>query len=226
MERLRKARLCVSIKKSSFHQREVEFLEYKLSDRGISMTSKKVEDIQAWNTPQSVKDVQRFMGFANFNRRFIEGFIKIAKPLTDLTKKNVKWNWTPVCNAAFEHLKERFTTGPILTHFDETRLTKLETDASDFALAAILSQLSDDDRLHPVAFHSRKFTDTEINYHIHDKEMSAIVAAFNKWHHLFITVKDEITVYTDHRNLEYFNTTKVLSCRQHLRAEFLQQFNF
>ena len=107
MEGLRKARLCVSIKKSSFHQREVEFLGYKISDRRISMTSKKVEDIQAWNRPQSVKNVQSFMGFANFYRRFIEGFSKIAKPLTDLTKKNVKWNWTPACNAAFEYLKER-----------------------------------------------------------------------------------------------------------------------
>ena len=120
------------------------------------------------------------MGFANFYRRFIEGFSKIAKPPTDLTKKSVKWNWTPVCNAAFEHLKERFTTGPILTHFDETGLTKLETDTSDFALGAILSQLSDDDRWHPVAFHSRKFSDAKINYDVHDKEMSAIVAAFKE----------------------------------------------
>ena len=180
MERIRKARFCVIIKKSSFHQREVEFLGYKISDQGISMNSKKVEDIQAWNTPQSVKDVQSFMGFANFYRRFIESYSKIAKPLTDLTKKNVKWNWTPACNAAFEHLKKRFTTSPILTHFDETRLTKLETDASDFALGAILSQLSDDDRWHPVAFHSRKFSDAEINYDVHDKEMFAIVAAFKE----------------------------------------------
>ena len=138
IKRLRKVRLCVSIKKSSFHQRVVEFLGYKISDRGISMTTKKVEDIQAWNTPQSVKDVQSFMGFASFYRRFIEGFSKIAKSRTDLTKKSVKWNWTPACNAAFENLKERFTTVPIVTHFDETRLTKLETDAGDFALGAIL----------------------------------------------------------------------------------------
>ena len=226
MERLRKARLCVSIKKSSFHQREVEFLGYRISDGGISMTSKKVEDIQVWNTPQSVKDVQSFMGFANFYRRFKEGFSNIAIPLTDITKKNVKWNWTPACNAAFEYLKKRFTTSSILTHFDETCLTKLETHASDFPLGAILSQFSDDDRWHPVAFHSRKFSDAEINYNVYDKEMSAIVAAFKEWHHLFIAVKDEITVYTDHRNLDYFNTTKVLNHRQHRWAEFLQQFNF
>ena len=73
-----------------------------------------------------------------------------------------------------------FTTGPILTHFDETRLRKLERDASDFALGAKLSQLSNNDRWHPVAFHSRKFSDAEINYDVHDKEMSAIVAAFKE----------------------------------------------
>jgi len=97
MERLRKALLCVSIKKSSFHQWEVEFLAYKISDRGISMTSTKVEEIRAWSTPEKVVDVQSFIGFANFYCRFIKGFSKIAKPLTDLTKKGIKWTWTPSC---------------------------------------------------------------------------------------------------------------------------------
>jgi len=78
MERLRKARLCVSIKTLSFHQREVEFLGYKISDRGIAMTSTKVEELRAWSTPEKVIDVQSFMGFANFYRRFIKGFSKIA----------------------------------------------------------------------------------------------------------------------------------------------------
>ena len=170
--------------------------------------------------------MKSFRGFADFYRRFIEGCSNIAKPLTDLTKKNVKRNWTSVCNAAFEHLKERFTTGPIVTHFDETRLTKLVPDASDFVLGAILSQLIDDNRWHPVAFHSRKFSDAEINYDVHDKEMSATVAAFKEWHHLVIAVKDEITVYTNQRNLEYFNTIKVLNRGQHRWAEILQEFNF
>jgi len=90
MERLRKARLCVCIKKSSFHQREVEFLGYKISNRGISMASTKVEEIRAWSTPEKVVDVQSIMGFANFYHRFIKGFSKIAKPLPDLTKKGIK----------------------------------------------------------------------------------------------------------------------------------------
>jgi len=139
MERLRKARLCVSIKKSSFHQREVEFLGYKISDRGISMTSTKVEEIRAWSTSKKVVDMQSFMGFANFYRRFIKGFNKIAKPLTDLTKNSIKWTWTPSCENAFDELKDMVTTGPILTHLDDARPTKLQTDTSDFALGAVLS---------------------------------------------------------------------------------------
>ena len=169
MVRLRKARLCVSIKKSSFHQREVEFLEYKISNRGTSMTSTKVEEIWAWSMPEKVVNVQSIMGFANFYSQFINSFSKIAKQLTDLTKKCNKWTWHPSCQDAFDKLKEMFTTGPMQRHFDDTRPTKLETDASDFALGAVLSQLWQDEKCHPVAFHSRKFSPAEINYDVHDK---------------------------------------------------------
>jgi len=91
MERLRKACLCLSIKKSSFHQWEVEFLEYKISDKGISLISTIVEEIRAWLTPEKVVNVQSLMGFANLYHRFTKGFSKIAKPLMDLTKKGIKW---------------------------------------------------------------------------------------------------------------------------------------
>jgi len=192
MERLRKALLFVSIKNSSFHQQEVEFLGYKISDRGISMTSTKVEEIQAWSTPEKVVDVQSFMGFANFYRRFIKGFSKTAKPLTELTKNGIKWTWTPSCQDAFDKLKEMVTKDAILTHLDYTRPTKLETDASDFGLGAILSQLCEDEKWHPVAFHSRKFSPAEINYDVHDKEMAAILAAFKEWAYMLMSVDDQI----------------------------------
>ena len=130
------------------------------------------------------------------------------------------------CQQAFDELKTAFTTGPILTHFDETRQTKLETDASDFALGAVLSQFCEDEKWHPVAFHSRKFAPAEVNYDVHDKEMMAIVAAFREWEYMLRSVEDQIVVYTDHKNLEYFNTTKILNRRQHRWAEFLQTFNF
>jgi len=104
-----------------------------------------------------------------------------------------------------------FTTGVILTHFNDTRPTKLETNASDFALGAVLSQLCEDEKWDPVAFHSRKFSPAEINYDVHDKEMAAIVAAFKEWVYMLMSVDDQILVYTDHKNLEYFNTTKTLN---------------
>jgi len=119
-----------------------------------------------------------------------------------------------------------FTTGPILTHFDDTRPTKLETDDSDFALGAVFSQLCEDEKWHPVAFHSRKFSPAEINYNVYDKEMAAIVAAFKEWACMLMSVDDQLLVYTDHKNLEYFNTTKTLNRRKYRCAEFLQPFNF
>ena len=97
---------------------------------------------------------------------------------------------------------------------------------SDFALGAILSQLCEDIRWHPIAFHSRNFQPAEVNYDVPDEEMTAIVAAFKEWEHLPMSVHDEITVFSDHKNLEYFNSTKVLNRSQHRWAEFLQPFRF
>jgi len=85
-----------------------------------------------------------------------------------------------------------FTTGPILTHFDDTRPTKLETDVSDFALGAVLSQLCENEKWYPVSFHSRKFSPAEINYAVHDKEIAAIVAAFKEWTYMLMSVDDQI----------------------------------
>jgi hypothetical protein len=226
MQRIRKAKLCCSIKKSCIHVQAVEFLGYNISPEGISMSSVKVESVKNWPTPRNLKDVQAFMGFANFYRRFIEGFSKTCKPLTDLTKKDVPFQWTPQCQEAFDMLKKKFTEGPILAHFNHTQSTCVETDASDFALGAILSQKCDDGKWHPIAFHSRKFQPAEVNYDVHDKEMTAIVVAFKEWEHLLMSVDDEVMVYTDHKNLEYFNTTKTLNRRQHRWAEFLQPFRF
>ena len=166
------------------------------------------------------------MGFPNFYRRFIEGLSKIAKPLTDLTKKEQRYEWTPACEQAFDTLKSRFCEALILVHFLSGRLTVIETDASEYALGAVMSQECEDGRLHPVAFHSRKFQPEEINYDIHDKEMLAIVAALKEWEHMLKSCQEEFTVFTDHKNLEYFASTKVLSRRQARWAEFLSEFWF
>jgi hypothetical protein len=226
LKRLKGANLCASLEKSKFHVQEVEYLGYHISSKGISMSQKKVATIQEWTAPKKVKDVQSFLGFANFYRRFIEGFSRICRPLTELTKVNVPFEWTAQCEEAFNLLKLKFIEAPILVHFYPDRPTIVETDASDFALGAILSQEVPEGQLHPVAFHSRKFKPAEINYDIHDKEMLAIVVAFKEWEHMLKSTDTEITVFTDHKNLEYFASTKVLTRRQARWAEHLAEFNF
>jgi len=211
--RLRENGLAVSPEKCVWRTQEVEFLGYIIGKEGIKMAKGKVEAVLSWEAPKSLKEVQSFLGFANFYRRFIQDYSRVARPLTELTKKEVgpKWKWTPEAEAAFQELKRRFTTAPILVHFDATKPVIVETDASDFALGAILSQRDAENRLHPVAFYSRKFTPAEINYEIHDKELLAIVDAFKHWRRYCEEAAHQVEVYTDHQNLEYFTTTKVLN---------------
>ena len=121
-------------------------------------------------------NVQQFLGFANFYRRFIRGYSSIRRPLTQLTKKGQVWNWTNECQEAFNKLKVSFTKAPILTHYHPKKPLMIETDASDLAKGAVLSQYEDlDKKWHPVAFYSKKFSPAELNYDIHDKEMVVIV---------------------------------------------------
>ena len=168
----------MNLKKSSFHIRKVEFLGYIISEQGIEVSEKKIEEVKNWAVPRKVKDVQEFLGFAHFYQRFIQGFAQIAVPLTALTRKDEPWSWTPRCQEAFDMLKQRFTSAPILAHFDATLPSIIETDASDYAVGAIHSQIQKNGRVHQVAFLSRKFSPAEMNYDIHDKEMVAIVLSF------------------------------------------------
>jgi RNase H-like domain found in reverse transcriptase len=119
------------------------------------MAHSKVDAIQEWPTPASVKALQQFLGFANFHRRFINGYSRTITPLTRLFKKDAKFHWENQADTAFITLKLAFTSEPVLQHFDPNLDTIAETDASDFAISAILSPLHED-RLHPIAFMSRK----------------------------------------------------------------------
>jgi len=143
------------------------------------MNIKKVSAILEWPAPTTVKEVQSFLGLANFYRRFIRNFAKIAYPLNKLTKKNVPFIWSKNANDSFELLKRSFTSAPIFIPADPNSQFFVETDASNFALGCILSQVSSkDNKLHPIAFYSRAFTSAECNYPIYDKELLAIKTAF------------------------------------------------
>ena len=193
---------------------------------GVTLSERKVQSIKDWKHPPSVKEVQIFIGFANFYKRFTKNVSKICKPITETLKGDPqKFSWGPEQNKAFEELKTRFITTPSLCHFFPDRETIVEPDASDFALGCILSQFKDK-WLHPVAFHSRKLSDTERNYEIHDKELLAILGAFKEWPHYLLVTKDPITVYTDHQNLQNLLTSKVRNRRQIRWAQQMANYNF
>ena len=190
------------------------------------MDPKKTMAIREWQSPKCVKDVQAFLGFANFYRRFIQGFSALAALLSALTRKDTPFIWREETEAAFQALKKAFTTAPILHHFDPERALIVETDATDYVSAGILSQHDNEGRLHPVAFFSKKHTPAECNYEIYDKELLAIIRTFEEWRPELEGAAHPISVISDHKNLEYFMTTKQLNRRQVRWVEYLSRFNF
>lgn len=223
---LRDFNLFAKASKCTFHQPSVEYLGYIVGASGISMDESKVTSILEWPKPTSVKGVQSFLGFANFYRRFIRDYSKIVTPMTSLTKKDLPFDWNPKCDEAFEALKIRFTSAPILAHFDPSLATVVETDASDYAMGAIISQIGKENILHPVVFDSRKLSPAELNYEIHDKELLAIIWCFQKWRSLLLSQNQPISVLSDHKALEYFMSSKVLTRRQARWAEILAEYDF
>ena len=227
LQRLRDHNLHAHPKKSEFHCDSIEYLGFIVSPSGISMDPAKTEVILSWPAPTTVKEVQSFLGFANFYRRFIYNYSKITRPLNNLTRKDTKFVWNANCQTAFDNLKTAFTSAPILAHYDPENPIVVETDSSDYAIAAVMSQLNRHTGvLHPVAFYSRSMQPAELNYDIYDKELLAIFEAFRQWRAYLKGVHQTTLVVSDHNNLEYFTTTKQLSRRQARWSEYLSNFDF
>ena len=193
--------------KCKFHVKRVKFLGSIITTNGIQMDNEKVKAIREWPEPRNLKEVQAFLGFANFYLRFIQGYSQICTPLTKMTKKEQPFHWECEQREAFEKLKKKFILAPILASFDPKRKIILETNASNQALGSCLSQPDAEGRLHPVAYRSRKFSGPELNYDIHDKELLAIVDAFEEWREYLEGSRHPIVVYSNHKNLSYFTTT-------------------
>jgi hypothetical protein len=202
LEKLRDAGLYLKPSKCQFHVQEVAFLGFIVGPQGVQMDPSKVSAITSWPVPKSVHDIRVFLGLANFYRRFIRNFSKVAAPITALLRKNRKFRWTTEAQAAFDSLRTSFITASILRHFDPSLPTVLEADASDYAVGAVISQRDPESgRLHPISFHSRKFNSAELNYEIYDKEMLAIVEIMNRYRHYFEGLGQTTTIFSDHRNL-------------------------
>ena len=146
--------------------------------------------------------------------------------MTLLTRKERRFEWEGEQKQAFNGLKEAFTTAPLLARFDFECNAVVATDASDYVPAGVLSQYDDQGILHPVAFFSEKHAPAECNYKIYDKELLAVIKAFEEWSAELQSVINPIQVHSDHKNLEYFTTTKLLNCRQTRWSQFLSQYSF
>ncbi len=228
LQRLIKYQLYAKLEKCEFHTTSVAFLGYIISQEGVAMDESKVHAVLNWPLPSTIKELQRFLGFANFYRRFIRGFSSIAAPLTNMTKKGSRHlQWTAKAHKAFDLLKCQFTTAPILHHPDPNSPFVVEVDASNIGIGAILSQRQGNPvKLYPCAYYSRKLTSTERNYDMGDHELLAIKSALEEWLHWLEGASHPFTVWTDHRNLEYLKTARRLNPRQARWSLFFSRFVF
>ena len=209
---LRENKLYLKPEKCDFEKTKIDYLGMIIWKGHVQMDPVKVQGVATWPEPECKKDVQSFLGFCNFYRRFIRDYGRIAKPLTSLTGK-VDWTWEDVQKSAFLGLKNAITTAPVLILPDENSPFRVECDASDYALGAVLSQ-ERDGKWHPVAFLSKAMTDTERNYEIYDKELLAVMTALAEWRHFLMGSKHTFEVWNDHKNLEYFRKPQKLNRRQ------------
>ena len=184
IKRLEENDLYVKLEKCKWKVREIGFLGVVIGLEGIKMEEEKVKGVLDWLTPKYVKDMQKFLGLANYYCQFIEGFASIARPLHNMVKKDQKWNWTEKQERAFRELKERFTKELVLAAPDLDKKIRMEVDASDYATGGVLFMECEDRLWRLVAFLSKSLNETERNYEIHDKEMLAIIRGLENWRHL------------------------------------------
>jgi len=175
LRRLEENDLFVKPEKCVWKVREVGFLGVIIGENGVRMEKEKVQRVIEWPVPKSVKDVQKFLGLANYYRWFVKDFAKITRPLHEMTRKENKWSWGERQQRTFEELKERFTTEPVLVTPDLDKEMKVEADASDFVMGGVLSMKYEDERWRLVAYISKSLNEAKRNYEIHNKEMLVII---------------------------------------------------
>ena len=215
---LREKKMYAKFSKCEFWLNEVAFLGHVISGKGISVDPRKIEAVVEWEVPTNVTEVRSFLGMAGYYRRFVEGFSRIAQPLTKLTKKNMKFVWGDDCEQSFQELKRRLTSAPILTIPSGSEGFVVYTDASRKGLGCVLMQ---EGRV--IAYASRQLKGYELNYPTHDLELAAIIFALKIWRHYLYGRQFEI--FTDHKSLKYIFTQKELNMRQRRWIELLKDYD-
>ena len=153
----------------------MNFLGVVMGQGKIKIEEDKVAGVLNWPVPKMVRDIRKFLGLANYYRRFVKDFAKLARPLNNLTRKDERWKWEEQQQKAFEQLKMVFTSRPLLVAPDLDKEFRVEADTSNFAMGGVLSIKCEDSKWRPVAYISKSLNETERNYEIYDKEMLAVI---------------------------------------------------
>jgi len=216
---LKEKKLQAKLSKCEFWLEKVKLLGHVISNKGVLMDPTKVEAVLQWEPPKTVTEIRSFLGLAGYYRRFIEGFSKIALPLTRLRKKGQAFVWKEKCENSFQELKKRLITSSILALPNPIGHFVIFCDASKMGLGCVLRQ----DR-RAVAYASRQLRTHEKNYPTHDLELVAIIFALKIWRHYVYGGKFE--VFSDHKSLKYLFDQKELNMRQRRWMEFLKDYDF
>ncbi|GJS32255.1 putative reverse transcriptase domain-containing protein [Tanacetum coccineum] len=218
LELLKKEELYAKFSKCEFWIPKVQFLGHVIDSEGIHVDPAKIESIKDWTSPKSPTEIHQFLGLAGYYRRFIEGFSKIAKPMTKLTQKKVKFEWGDKQEAAFQLLKQKLCSAPILALPEGSEDFIAYCDASKKGLGAVLMQ-----REKVISYASRQLKIHEKNYTTHDLELGAVVFALKIWRHYLYGTK--CTVFTDHKSLQHILDQKELNMRQRRWLELLSDYD-
>jgi hypothetical protein len=222
--RLKQAGLKIKPSKSVFFQKSVRYLGYLVTTDGIQPDPDKVNKVTEWPVPSSVREVQQFIGFASYYRRFVKDFSTIARPLHQLSQRGVHFNWSKECNDAFSMLRVCLSSSPVLAYPDFSRTFTLDTDASDKGIGAVLSQLDDEGRERVIVYGSHLLTKPERRYCVTRRELLAAVF-FIKQFRSYLYGR-EFILRTDHGSLQWLRNFKEPEGQLARWLERLQEFNF
>ncbi|GJW07000.1 putative reverse transcriptase domain-containing protein [Tanacetum coccineum] len=218
IELLKKEELYAKFSKCKFWIPKVQFLGHVIDSKGIHVDPAKIESIKDWASPKSPTEIHQFLGLVGYYRRFIEGFLKIAKPMTKLTQKKVNFVWGDKQEAAFQLLKQKLCSAPIVALPEGSEYFIAYCDASKKGLGVVLMQ-----REKVIAYASGQLKIHEKNYTTHDSKLRAIVFALKIWRHYLYGTK--CTVFTDHKSLQHILNQKELNMRQRHWLELLSNYN-
>eukprot|EP00253_Pinus_taeda_P014588 PITA_14588 len=219
LQTLREHQLYAKFSKCDFFKEEIQYLGHVITKEGIAVDPEKIKAIMDWPVPKDVADVRSFMGLAGYYRRFVEGFSRVASPITSLQKKGKSFQWTPNCQKSFEQLKHLLTTTPILCIADPNKDYVVCTDASKEGLGGVLMQEGK-----VIAYESRKLKEHEQRYSAYDLELAAVIHALKIWRHYLMGRK--FLLLTDHHSLTNYFSQPTLNARQARWMEFLSGFDF